>query len=67
MNEMSTRATRPNRLMGVEITPISSEIAMLDLAPEYGDPAGLVINRDIAEYLIRELQVFLEPSLRKTS
>lgn len=61
------RNVRPNRLMGVEITPTSHEIAVMDLAPEHGTPASVVINREIAEFMIKELQAFLDPSTRATS
>jgi hypothetical protein len=53
--------------MGVEVTPMSHEIAALDLAPEYGIPTSLVINREIAEFLIAELRGFLDPSTRETN
>jgi hypothetical protein len=36
----------------------------MDLAPEFGAAASVVINRDIAEFLIKELQAFLHPELR---
>jgi hypothetical protein len=64
MNVLSARNVRPNRLMGVEVTPTSHEIAVMDLAPEFGAAASVVINRDIAEFLIKELQAFLHPELR---
>lgn len=58
---------RPNRLMGVEVTPLSDGIATMDLLPEYGIPTGLVINRQIAEFLVAELRGFLDPSTRETN
>jgi hypothetical protein len=64
MNALSARNVRPNRLTGVEVTPTSHEIALLSLAPEYGMPADLVINRDIAEFIIKELKAFLDPASR---
>jgi hypothetical protein len=63
-NILSMRAVRPNRLMGIEFTPTSSEIAVMDLTPEYGHPES---GRTIAEFMIRELQVFLDPKTRVTS
>lgn len=66
-NILSMRNVRPNRLMGVEITPASHENAVMDLAPEFGHPESVVINRAIAEYMIKELQAFLNPSSRVTS
>lgn len=59
MNLLSMRNVRPNRLMRVEITPTSHEIAVMDITPEFGDPAGVVINRAIAENLIKQCQTFL--------
>lgn len=61
------RAVRPNRLLQVEITPASNEIAVMDLAPEFGSPASVVINRTIAEHMIKELQAFLDPATRETN
>lgn len=65
MNLLSIRNIRPNRLMAVEVTPTSREIAVMDLAPEYGEPASVVINREIAEFMIQELQAFLDPDRRR--
>jgi hypothetical protein len=59
MNLLSMRGIRPNCLMGVQITPTSHEIAVMDLAPEYGEISPLVINRAIAENLIEQCQAFL--------
>ena len=67
MNILSMRSVRPNRLMGVEVTPTSHEIAVMDLAPEHGQVGSLVINREIAEFMVAELQAFLDPSSRVTS
>jgi hypothetical protein len=65
MNLLSRRNVRPNRLMGVEITPMSHEIAVMDLAPEFGRPDSVVINREIAEFMIGQLQAFLNPEMRE--
>lgn len=67
MNLLSMRNVRPNRLMGVEITPTSREIAVIDLKPEHGRAESLVINRGIAEFMIKELQAFLDPATRETN
>lgn len=66
-NLLSMRAVRPSRLMGVEITPTSHENAVMDLAPEFGHAESVVINRTIAEFMIKELQAFLDPKTRVTS
>lgn len=66
-NILSMRNMRPNRLMGVEITPTSHEIAVMDLMPEFGHPESVVINRTIAEHMIKELQAFLDPKARDTN
>lgn len=67
MNLLSIRNVRPNRLMTVDITPTSREIAVMDLTPEFGAPASVVINRDIAAFLIKELQAFLDPKTREVN
>lgn len=58
-NMLSRRAVRPNRLMGVQITPTSREIAVMDLMPEHGESGTVVINRAIAESLIEQCRAFL--------
>lgn len=67
MNILSMRNVRPNRLLGIEITPTSHEIAVMDLAPEYGRPDSVVINRELAAFMIKELQAFLNPETRQTN
>lgn len=67
MNILSMRNVRPNRLLGIEITPTSHEIAVMDLAPEHGQPDSVIINRELAAFMIKELQAFLNPETRQTN
>lgn len=59
-NILSMRNVRPNRLMSVEITPTSAQIAVMDLEPEFGQAASVVINRTIAKHMIEQLQSFVD-------
>jgi hypothetical protein len=53
--------TRPNRLMGFELDPLSEDNAILTIAPEFGESGSVVINRRIAEALRAKLDAFLNP------
>jgi hypothetical protein len=59
--------TRPNRLMGFEIDPLSEHNAILSIAPEFGEPGSVVINRRIAEAMRAKLDEFLNPSPRSSN
>jgi hypothetical protein len=52
---------RPNRLLDFEIEPLSegSTIAVLDLAPELGEPGRVLINLEIAKLMRAKLDAFI--------
>jgi hypothetical protein len=39
----------------------------MNLAPEYGHTDTIVINREIAEFLIKQRQAFRDPSTRESN